>query len=108
MSLADSLFRFRSPSPKATPVPEQLTIAHAGHDLPVTFVRSARARRGPLRSDAARRRTVLTAPRGMAGDSAVSFARQQAGWIAARLKRLPDRRPFLDGAEVPVFGTPHR
>ena len=108
MSLADSLFRFRSPSPKATPAPEQLTIAHAGYDLPVTFVRSARARRASLRVDPARRRIVLTAPLRMARDTAVSFAQQQAGWIAARLKRLPDRRPFVDGAEVPVFGKLHR
>ena len=108
MSLAGSLFRFRSPSPKATPAPEQLTIAHAGHTLPVTFIRSARARRASLRVDPARRRIVLTAPLRMARDTAVSFAQQQAGWIAARLKRLPDRRPFVDGVEVPVFGTPHR
>ena len=108
MSLAGSLFRFRSPSPKAAPAPEQLTIAHAGHTLPVTFIRSARARRASLRVDPARRRIVLTAPLRMARDTAVSFAQQQAGWIAARLKRLPDRRPFVDGAEVPLFGTPHR
>ena len=108
MSLAGSLFRFRSPSPKAAPAPEQLTIAHAGHTLPVTFIRSARARRASLRVDPARRRIVLTAPLRMARDTAVSFAQQQAGWIAARLKRLPDRRPFVDGADVPLFGTPHR
>ncbi|MFI5001882.1 MAG: M48 family metallopeptidase, partial [Reyranellales bacterium] len=39
---------------------------------------------------------------------AVGFAETQAGWIAARLKRLPARRPFADGAELPLFGTPHR
>jgi len=108
MSLADSLFRFRAPSPKATPAPEQLTIAHAGDTLPVTFIRSARARRASLRVDVARRRIVLTAPLRMARDTAVGFARQQAGWIAARLKRLPARQPFVDGADVPLFGTPYR
>ena len=108
MSLADSLFRFRASSPKAPPAPEQLILAHAGHDLPVTFVRSARARRVSLRVDPARRRIVLTAPLRMPRDAALGFAQQQAGWIAARLKRLPARRPFVDGAEVPLFGTPHR
>ena len=63
---------------------------------------------GPLRVDVARRRIVLTAPLRMARGMAVGFAEQQAGWIAARLKRLPARRPFVDGAEVPLFGTPHR
>ncbi len=108
MSLSDSLFRFRSILPKAAPEPEQLTIAHAGDTLAVTFIRSARARRASLRVDPARRRVVLTAPLRMARGTAVGFAEQQAGWIAARLKRLPDKRPFADGAEVPLFGMSHR
>jgi predicted metal-dependent hydrolase len=87
-----------------TAEPEQLTIAYAGDILPVTFVRSARARRASLRVDPARRRIVLTAPLRMARDMALGFAAQQAGWIAARLKRLPSRRPFADGAEIPLFG----
>jgi predicted metal-dependent hydrolase len=93
---------------KAVPEPEQLTIAHAGDNLPVTFVRSPRARRASLRLDPAKRRVVLTAPLRMSRGIAVDFAHAQAGWIAARLKRLPDRRPFVDGADVPLFGTPHR
>ncbi len=94
--------------PKAAPEPEQLTIAHAGDLLPVTFLRSARARRASLRVDPARRRIVLTAPLRMARGTAVDFAHAQAGWIAARLRRLPARQPFADGAEVPLFGEPHR
>jgi predicted metal-dependent hydrolase len=93
--------------PKAPPEPEQLTIAHAGDTLAVTFVRNARARRASLRVDPAGRRIVLTAPMRMARGTAVGFAEAQAGWIAARLKRLPERRPFVDGAEVPLFGVPH-
>jgi hypothetical protein len=85
---------------------EQLAIAHAGDLLPVTFLRSARARRASLRVDPARRRIVLTAPMRMSRAMAVGFAESQAGWIAARLKRLPARRPFVDGAELPLFGMP--
>lgn len=90
------------------PEPEQLTIAYAGDTLPVTFLRNTRARRASLRVDPANRRIVLTAPLRMARGVAVGFAEAQAGWIAARLKRLPSRRPFVDGAEVPLFGEPHR
>lgn len=108
MSLSDSLFRLRRPPPKALPEPEQLTIAHAGDTLPVTFLRNARARRASLRVDPARRRIVLTAPLRMSRTLAMDFAQQQAGWIAARLKRLPERQPFADGAELPLFGIPHR
>ncbi|MFI5002795.1 MAG: YgjP-like metallopeptidase domain-containing protein, partial [Reyranellales bacterium] len=108
MSLSDSLFRFRRAVPKPVPEAEQLSIAHAGACLPVTFIRSARARRASLRVDPARRRIILTAPLRMSRTMAVGFAETQAGWIAARLKRLPARRPFADGAELPLFGTPHR
>jgi predicted metal-dependent hydrolase len=106
MSLPGAVLRLILP--KAVPEAEQLTIAHAGDTLSVTFVRSKRARRASLRVDPARRRIVLTAPLRMARAMAVGFAETQAGWIAARLKRLPDRRPFADGAELPVFGQPHR
>ena len=105
MSLSGTVLRFVLP--RAAPEPEQLTIVHAGDTLSVTFVRSARARRASLRVDVAHRRIVLTAPLRMARGTAVGFAQSQAGWIAARLKRLPDRRPFVDGAEVPLFGEPH-
>lgn len=108
MSLADSLFRFRPALPKAPPEPEQLTIAHAGDKLPVTFLRSARARRVSLRVDPAQRRIVLTAPLRLSRATAIAFAEAQAGWIAARLKRLPSKQPFVDGAELPLAGVPHR
>ncbi len=73
----------------------------------MTFVRNPRARRASLRVDPANRRIVLTAPLRMARGTAVGFAETQAGWIAARLERLPARRPFVDGAEIPLFGVPH-
>ncbi len=105
MSLSGAVLRFVLP--KAVPEPEQLTIVHAGDTLPVTFVRSGRARRVSLRVDVARRRILLTAPLRMSRATAIGFAETQAGWIAARLKRLPERRPFADGAEVPLFGKLH-
>lgn len=71
-------------------------------------MRNARARRASLRVDPANRRVVLTAPLRMARGTAVGFAETQAGWIAARLERLPARIPFVDGAEIPLFGVPHR
>jgi predicted metal-dependent hydrolase len=94
--------------PLLPPEPEQISIVHAGSALPVTFLRSARARRVSLRVDSARQRIVLTAPLRLSRAFAVGFAEAQAGWIAARLKRLPARRPFLDGAELPLFGVPYR
>ena len=106
MTLSSLLMSFARSRP--VPAPEQLAVPHAGDILPVMFIRSPRARRASLRVDPARRRVVLTAPLRMARATAVDFAHAQAGWIAARLKRLPQRRPFIDGAEVPLFGAPHR
>jgi predicted metal-dependent hydrolase len=106
MSLSGTFLRLVLP--RAASEPEQLTIVHAGDTLPVTFVRSTRARRASLRVDPVGRRIVLTAPLRMARGTAVGFAEAQAGWIAARLRRLPERRPFADGVEVPLFGEPHR
>lgn len=97
----------RPPARLAAPPPEEIAIDHAGQSLPVTFVRSARARRVSLRVDSARRRILLTAPLRLPLGVAVRFAEAQAGWIAARLKRLPARQPFTDGAELPLFGVPH-
>jgi predicted metal-dependent hydrolase len=94
--------------PLSVPDPEQVSILHADAELPVTFIRSPRARRVSLRVDTSRRRIVLTAPMRMPRDMALRFAHVQGGWIAARLKRLPQPRPFHDGAEVPVFGVPYR
>ena len=108
MSLSDGRLRFERALPRPLLEPEQLTIAHAGQSLAVTFLRSARARRASLRVDSARRRIVLTVPLRMSRATAVGFAETQAGWIAARLKRLPLPRPFADGVEVPLFGVPHR
>ena len=93
---------------RPVPPPEELAIVHADAKLPVTFVRNPRARRVSLRVDIARRRIVLSAPLRMSRDTAVRFAHAQVFWIAARLKRLPERRPFHDGAEIPLFGVAHR
>ena len=107
MSLSDIVRRLILP--KAVPEPEQLRDAHAGDTMPVTFLRTPRAPAAPrCASMPARRRIVLTAPLRMGRGTAVDFAQAQAGWIAARLKRLPELKPFVDGAEVPLFGQAHR
>lgn len=89
------------------PSEEAVRLEHAGESLPLTFRRSARARRAALRVDAARRRIVLTAPLRMGRETALDFARANAGWIRARLVRMPAASPFVDGGSVPVFGVPH-
>ncbi|MGE0426267.1 MAG: M48 family metallopeptidase [Reyranellaceae bacterium] len=91
----------------ALPPPEAITIDHAGVPLVVMFERSAKARRVSLRVDQRSGRVRLVAPPRMARDKALGFAHAQAAWIHGRMLRQSPAVPFRDGAEIPLFGTPH-
>jgi len=99
MSLRALLFR--------TPEPSTIEVAHDGAIYSVALRRHAQARRYTLRVQSANRAIVLTIPpRGSLRD-AKAFAQRNGGWIAARLKRLPETVSFADGLEVPLRGVPH-
>jgi predicted metal-dependent hydrolase len=74
----------------------------------VRLRRHRQARRYTLRIDAALHEVVLTMPPRGSVREARDFAQQHGGWIAARLKRLPEAAPFVHGVEVPLRGIPHR
>jgi len=74
----------------------------------VRLRRHRQARRYTLRIDAATREVVLTMPPRGSLKEAKEFAQKHGGWIAARLKRLPEAAPFAHGTEVPLRGVPHR
>lgn len=61
-----------------------------------------------LRISGATREIVLTLPTRAKLAAAQAFLDSQAGWIAARLARLPDRVAFLPGSALPLRGEPHR
>jgi predicted metal-dependent hydrolase len=74
----------------------------------VQLRRHRQARRYTLRIDAATREVVLTIPPRGSLKEARDFAQKHGGWIAARLKRLPEAAPFAHGIEVPLRGVTHR
>src|SRR5438067_1244188 len=74
----------------------------------VRLRRHRQARRYTLRIDAASREVVLTMPPRGNLREARDFAQKHGGWIAARLKRLPEAAPFAHGIEVPLRGVAHR
>lgn len=74
----------------------------------VRLRRHRQARRYTLRIDAAAREVVLTMPPRGSVKEAKEFAQKHGGWIAARLKRLPEAAPFVHGVDVPLRGEPHR
>src|SRR6185295_3748127 len=101
MSLRALLFR-------RPPDPQLIEIAFDGAIYPVQLRRHAQARRYTLRVQAASRTVVLTMPLRGTVKEARAFAERNGGWIAARLKRLPQAIPFADGLELPLRGVPHR
>jgi predicted metal-dependent hydrolase len=101
MSLRALLYR-RPSEPSSVPVV---------FDRAVYLVRLRRhrqARRYTLRIDATSRAVVLTMPPRGTIKEAREFAQKHGGWIAARLKRLPQAAPFAHGVEVPLRGVMHR
>jgi predicted metal-dependent hydrolase len=77
-------------------------------DASVSIRVSPRARRIGLRINAAERVVELVLPRGVPASHGLRFMASKRGWIAARLKALPQPVPFAEGAIVPVLGVPHR
>jgi predicted metal-dependent hydrolase len=102
MPLRALLFRKPVVEPKA------IDIAFDQAVYRILVRRQRNARRYTLRIQAATREVILTMPpRGSLKD-AKAFAKKNGGWIAARLRRMPQASPFADGAIVPLRGEPHR
>jgi predicted metal-dependent hydrolase len=70
--------------------------------------RHRQARRYTLRIHAATREVILTMPPRGSIREAKEFAQKHGGWIAARLRRLPQAAPFANGTILPLRGVEHR
>ncbi|MEH3045891.1 M48 family metallopeptidase [Sphingomonas adhaesiva] len=68
-------------------------------------VRHPRARRTKLSFDPLTGRARLTLPPRASVERAVAWARGQQAWIARQRDAMPQPRPFLPGATIPVEGT---
>jgi predicted metal-dependent hydrolase len=79
-----------------------------GLDIVVEVRRAPTARRLTLRVRSAHRDAVLTVPARTSLGAARAFAERHVDWLRERLARLPEPVPFVDGALVPLRGTPHR
>ncbi len=90
------------------PDPDHLEVHHEGALLRIALRRRESARRITLRVSAATGEAVITVPPRMAVSTAQRFVASHAGWIAARLARVPERIAFEPGAEIPIRGEPHR
>jgi predicted metal-dependent hydrolase len=93
---------------RRTSKPTVLTVAFDGEVYLVRVRRHRQARRYTLRINAATREVVLTMPTRGSLSQARDFAEKHGGWIAARLRRLPEAAPFAHGAMLPLRGVEHR
>ncbi len=84
-----------------------ITLTHSGQDINVSIRRIQNAKRFILRVRFATRDAVLTMPKRASLKEAHDFAERNAAWIAARLNRLPETIPFMEGAVIPIRGLDH-
>jgi predicted metal-dependent hydrolase len=99
---------FRALLYRRTSEPSAITIDFDGEVHLVRLRRHRQARRYTLRIHSATREVVLTMPPRGSLKQAREFAHKHGGWIAARLKRLPQAAPFTHGAVLPLRGVDHR
>ena len=88
--------------------PQTIQIVFDQATYPVRIRRHRQARRYTLRIHAATREVILTMPPRGSVREAKDFAQKHGGWIAARLRRLPELAPFADGTVLPLRGIEHR
>lgn len=79
-----------------------------GQDVPLIIRRDGRARRFTLSVDQAKGDLRLVLPRRAALREGLEFVHSKQGWIEDQLAALPPHLPFVDGAEIPILGEPHR
>lgn len=87
---------------------DRLTVLCDGRAVPVTLRRREGSRRMTLRVSGATGEIALTVPGRADLKAAQTFLDSHAGWVAARIAKLPARVRFLAGASVPLRGEPHR
>lgn len=80
------------------------SIEVGGRVLPVTIIRSPRARRAALRVDAARGEIRLTLPPRVAEARGRQLIESHRDWIAGKVARFPVPRPIVAGGAIPLDG----
>ncbi|GAC1340750.1 MAG: SprT family zinc-dependent metalloprotease [Acetobacteraceae bacterium] len=89
-----------------TSQPDSIALPHG--KVPVTWRRSARARRISLRIEPREGGVIVTLPDRASVAAGHALLMAHTGWVAERLARLPRPIALGAGAEVPIGGKPHR
>ncbi|WP_242010223.1 M48 family metallopeptidase [Acetobacter conturbans] len=75
--------------------------------FPVTWRRSARARRLSLRLARSGDHVIVTLPPGLPAQSGFALLAAHRDWIARQLQRRPVQLNFAAGSTIPINGVPH-
>lgn len=78
-----------------------------GRVVPLTVRLDRRARRYIVRVDPFTGEVAVISPSAHGRSTALSFAREQAGWIAEKLAAVPPARAYADGVTIPFHGIDH-
>ena len=89
------------------PPPLHLDLVHGSKTFHILLKRSPKARRFTLRVRAATRDIVMTMPARGSLKAARDFAERYAGWIEARIAKLPQKTAFAAGSVIPLRGIDH-
>lgn len=100
-------FGFLAPR-RASAAPDSLVVECDGEPIRVSVMVRDNARRMILRIDRRSGVPALTLPRGIGRMRAERFLADHAGWLSQRLRARPAPVAFVDGAEIPFRGLPHR
>ena len=106
MGFPSFLRAFKATAPPAKDEAFELTFDR--EQVRVAVKRVASSRRFTLRVRATNRDVILTMPKRASAKEARAFAERHAGWVLARLARLPNTIDFAPGALVPLRGIDHR
>lgn len=93
---------------RAAPEPSEIAVEHEGSSFRIAVQRRPGLCRMTLRVSGATGEVRLNCPERIPFATIAAFARAHAGWVAARVGRVPDRVAFEPGATIPLRGVPHR
>jgi len=93
---------------RPAPAPAVVDVVHRDQTFRVTVRRSRAARRLILKVRSDTGEPVLTLPSRTSMALAKDFLDRHGGWLAERVRRMPDRVDFVDGAIIPLRGVDHR
>lgn len=92
-------------SPASALLPESVSLRNG--EVPVTWRRSARARRLSLRVALSGESVTVTLPLTVTAEAALHFLTANTDWIARQLARRTPLHVFADGQIIPFHGMPY-